>query len=257
MKSITSIPAVAGIAVAACLASSAVAGPVAGQTINLEFKVSRPALPVHINYVFGERASSMNRSGGSFGYAGFVNWHGGIKTFCVQIKEGIDPNTSIEYTFTELENTPESSTEPGAMGMMRATMIRDLYSRWYHVVEDQPNTNDGRDLCAAFQAMVWEITHETLDDTGSSEPGSGQVDALSLDMGAMQLNGMTTGAAYYFGQMKMSLGGDNHDMWWDRLGENLWGLTNPIYQDQIIVVPGAAAGFMGLGLCAARRRRRR
>ena len=73
MKSITSIPAVAGIAVAACLASSAVAGPVAGQTINLEFKVSRPALPVHINYVFGERASSMNRSGGSFGYAGFVN----------------------------------------------------------------------------------------------------------------------------------------------------------------------------------------
>ena len=257
MKNLT-ISVLAGVGLAATMAASAVAGPVPGDTIDLELKNIGPALPVNINYVFGERASSGNRSGGSFGYAGYVNWYGGIRTFCVQIKEGIEPNTMIEYTYTELENTPEGTTEPGQMGQMRATMIRDLYSRWWGQVNSVGMYDtSGSDLCAAFQAMIWEITHETLDDTGTGDPGSTQVDALSLDLGAMQLNGMTTAAADLFSQMKMSLGGSNHDNWKDALGDNLWGLTNPIYQDQIIVVPGAAAGFMGLGVVAARRRRRR
>ena len=57
--------------------------------------------------------------------------------------------------------------------------------------------------------------------------------------------------------MKESLGGDKDDHWLDYLGVNLWGLTSPDYQDQLIVVPGAAAGFIGLGIFGARRRRRR
>ena len=140
------------------------------------------------------------------------------------------------------------------MGAMRATMIRDLYSRYWpsvNAVED----STGRDLCAAFQAMIWEISHETLVD--SQAPGESQVDALNLTEGAMQLALMTDGATNYFYQMKDALGGSRDDEWLDYLGDNLWGLSNPDYQDQIIVVPGAAAGFLGLGIFGARRRRRR
>jgi hypothetical protein len=176
----------------------------------------------------------------------------------VQIKEGIEPDAVIPYTFTEVENTPEGVSEPGPMGMMRETMIRDLYSRWWAPVNSATSfSTSSRDICAAFQAMIWEITHETLDSTGTMDPSSAQVDALALDLGAMQLNSMTSGATDFFYQMKMSLGGSNNDQWLNYLGDGLWGLTNPVHQDQLIVVPGASAGFMGLAAFAARRRRRR
>ena len=73
-------------------------------------------------------------------------------------------------------------------------------------------------------------------------------------MGAMQTNGLTSGASGIFDDMKASLGEGG---WMDSYGDNLWGLSNPDYQDQLIVVPGGAIGFAGLGLFAARRRRQR
>ena len=66
------------LGLAAGITASVAAGPVPGQVINLEFRSSGPALPVDINYVFGEASDSATRSGGSFGYAGFLNWYGGL-----------------------------------------------------------------------------------------------------------------------------------------------------------------------------------
>lgn len=241
------------------LGSSAIAGPVPGQEITLTYKNSGPYRAVRINYLFDSSSpvdpGAPNRSGGTFGFAGFVNWDGGVKTFCCQIKEDVDPDEPITFEFALVKNVPDEMPAPGAMGAMRETMIRDLYSRWWSQVNNASDNSDGRDLCAAFQAMVWEITHETI--APASDPGKSQVDALALQLGAMQLNSVTDGTANYFDEMKLSLGGANDDQWLDYIGVNLWGLTSPDYQDQLIVVPGAAAGFIGLGIFGARRRRRR
>lgn len=243
---------------AAIASSFAVAGPVPGTTIDLEFRTSGPARPVLINYIFGADADAAARAGGSYGYAGFLNWTNGLKSFCVQIKEDIPAGVSVEFTFANLEDVPDDPPYSAGMGLVRAAMLRDLYSRWWSVVDTagEAATADS-DLCAAFQVMIWEISHETLPIGSSTEPGELEVDALALNRGAVQVNNMTTEAASYFDQMLASLGGSKRDTWLDHLGDSLWGLTNPDYQDQILVVPGAGAAFAGLGLVGLRRRRRR
>ena len=248
------------VAAIGCAAASsiALAGPVPGTTIDLEFRTSGPARPVYINYIFGVDSDAVARSGGSYGYAGFLNWTNGLKSFCVQIKEDIPAGVPVEFTFANLEDVPDDPPYSQGMGLVRAAMLQDLYSRWWAAVDvaGEPGTAD-RDLCAAFQVMIWEISHETLPVGSSTEPGELEHDALALNRGAVQVNSMTAEASSYFDQMLASLGGSKHDTWLNHMGDNLWGLTNPDYQDQIIVVPGAGAAFAGLGLVGLRRRRRR
>lgn len=227
------------------VAGGASAAIMPGDEITLAFHSSTPSEIVYFSFVEGDSASSANRTTAlEFGRAGKVNWSDyNTITFCIQIGEDVEYGNVIDYTFETVESTPDDPPYAGGMGTMRATMVRDLYSRWYNSVK----TSDSSELASAFQAMIWEITHETIDtDLDTSD--------LDLTTGAMQTNGLSTGAQGLFTQMKDSLGEGG---WMDSYGDNLWGLSNADYQDQLIVVPGAAIGFAGLGLFAARRRRQR
>ncbi len=228
-----------------------------GDEITLEFQASGPANVVRTSYVFGASSNAANRSSTSAGRAGMIHWFGGTKTFCVQIQEHVGTGDIVEFTYANVQDTPEEFNNSNGMGELRAVMITDLYSRWYDSVKNYGPTGGGemaRDICAAFQAMIWEITHETLG--GGTEPQKSDIDALNLTLGAMQMNEMTEGAISYFEDMKESLGGGGSD-WIDRMGGTLWGLQSADYQDQLIVVPGVGVAFAGLGLIGVRRRRNR
>lgn len=249
---------IAGLGLASLLSGAAMAGPVPGQHLSLTYSHAGPYRAVRVNYLYGADAGAANRVSGAYGLAGILNWTNGMKSFCVQVKEDVPQNEAIDFTFEAVESVPDDPPYSDGMGAIRGAMIRDLYSRWWTSVKAASQSGGaGRDLTAAFQAMIWEISHETLSDGGGSEPGELQVNAISLSLGAMQTNSMTTEAAAYFSDMRNSLGGIKHDTWYDHLGGSLWGLSNPLYQDQIIVVPGAGVAFAAIGLAGIRRRRGR
>lgn len=228
-----------------------------GDEVTLTYQTSGPSNVVTTSFVFGAASDAQNRTSTTRGRAGMIHWLGGKKTFCVQVQEHVGNGDVIDFTYAEVQDTPENFTSSGGMGELRATMIADLYSRWYDSVKNYGPTGGGemgRDMCAAFQAMIWEITHETLG--GGTEPQKSDIDALDLSLGAMQVNEMTDGAISYFEAMKQSLGGGGSD-WIDRMGGTLWGLQSGDYQDQLIVVPGIGVAFAGLGLVGIRRRRNR
>lgn len=243
MKTIASIMLSTGLGT--IIASGASAAIMPGDDITLAFHSASPSQAVYFSFVEGASASSANRTEArEFGRAGKVNWQDyNTITFCIQIGEDVEYGDVIDFTFETVESTPDDPPYAGGMGGMRATMVRDLYSRWYNDVK----ISDSSDLASAFQAMIWELTHETFasdyDTTG-----------LHLTTGAMQTNQLSAEAQGIFGAMANSLGDGG---WMDSYGDNLWGLSNADYQDQLIVVPGGAIGFAGLGLFAARRRRQR
>jgi hypothetical protein len=240
-----------------CIASAYGADIAPGDEVTLSYQTSGPANVVRTSFVFGASSDATNRSSTSRGRAGMIHWLGGSKSFCVQVQEHVGTGDVIDFTYAEVKDTPENFSSSGGMGELRATMIADLYSRWYDSVKVYGPTGGGemgRDMCAAFQAMIWEITHETLG--GGTEPQKTDIDALNLAVGAMQVNDMTLGAMTYFEAMKESLGGGGSD-WIDRMGGTLWGLQSGDYQDQLIVVPGIGVAFAGLGLVGIRRRRNR
>jgi len=241
----------------ACAGSASAVDIAPGDEVTLTFQTSGPSNVVTTSFVFGAASDSQNRTSTTRGRAGMIHWLGGSKSFCVQVQEYVGNGDVVDFTYSEVRDTPENFTSSGGMGELRATMITDLYSRWYDSIKNYGPTGGGemgRDMCAAFQAMVWEITHETLG--GGTEPQKSDIDALDLSLGAMQVNEMTDGAISYFDAMKQSLGGGGSD-WIDRMGGTLWGLQSADYQDQLIVVPGIGVAFAGLGLVGMRRRRNR
>ena len=247
-----------GIGVTTLLSSVGSADIKRGDEITLDFQRCSPARTVITNYLGSASADAANRAGGNFARAGMLKWANlPIKTFCIQIGEGLVYGQSMDYTFVNIESAPDDPPYAGGMGVIRATLIRDLYSRWWSQVDasaGDTQLDEARDLCSAFQVMIWEITHENLTSKNSDIPDADTVAALSASLGAMQTNNMTINAQGIFGMMKASLGKDG---WLDHVGDNLWGLSNPDFQDQIYLVPGGAVGLAGLGLFATRRRRNR
>ena len=244
-----------GTSTAAMIAGSAAADYVVGDRIALEFQGSNPRLEVFTSYVEGADSDAANRGPGAYSLAGRLNWiDSDFITFCIQIGEDVEYGDNIEFTFETVESTPDDPPYAGGMGEMRATMVRDLYSRWYNQVSEAGNDDAGRALSGAFQIMIWEITHESLTGSASGQPIDQTISQLDIGLGAMQTNGVNAAAAGLFNDMKSSLGMGG---WMDSYGDNLWGLSNPTYQDQILVVPGAAVGMAGLGFFGARRRRKR
>ncbi|MCH2160296.1 MAG: hypothetical protein MK085_00335 [Phycisphaerales bacterium] len=237
-------------------ASTTAADVQVGDQITLEFEGCHPSRVVKTNYLQDASADAENRAGGNYAIAGKLNWVGtNVQTFCIQVGEGLVYGASMDYTYMSLQDAPEDPPYTGGMGSMRATMMRDLYSRYWSEVSDADRYSDaGRDVCAAFQAMIWEITHENLSSATDGLPDAGTVSEINLTLGAMQTNNMTIEATALFSEMKGNLGQDG---WLDYYGDSLWGLSNPNYQDQIYLVPGAAVGLAGIGLFGARRRRNR
>lgn len=208
-----------------------------GDVLTLTFQNVSPGAGVQYN---------LNSGNGNFNgtTAGVMNWVGGYETFCVQLEEYISGGQTVTYDVLDVADVPDA--EPGAMGDVRAGLIEDLYARNYASIASAEDA-------AAFQVAIWEIVHErgdtfnplTLGDLG-----------LSTGTARFQLNPDDTGNVLTLaGNLLAGLGGVDKDEF--LTFENLRGLSNLDYQDQLIVVPGPGAIAGMIGVAAMRRRRRR
>ncbi|MDA0297012.1 MAG: Cys-Gln thioester bond-forming surface protein, partial [Planctomycetota bacterium] len=173
------------------------------------------------------------------------------KAFCVEISEGY-PSDPITYTMVAPTNVPEE-TPPGNMTANQSQMMQDLYSRYYADVIDY--TNDASwaatsDEAAAFQLVIWEISHENFSDTSNLATMKSELD---ITLGAMVVtNYYSNDVLNAANAMIAALGSGGYNNF-----ASMLGATNATNQDLLIVVPTPAiAGLAGLGLVGMRRRRR-
>jgi len=250
-----------GTVAAALMASAASAGLQIGDTITVSRIGTSPSRAVTINYDSSNTSSSSaSRTGGDFALAGQINFnhtltngnaaYGTIMAFCVEVGEGF-PDDPIQYTMVDPTGVPEE-TPPGNMSSNQSLLMQDLYAKNYADVAD--DTNDGSwsdtsDEAAAFQLVIWEISHEAF----SSSDLSGMASELSITLGAFQATDTySANVATIAAGMIAGLGVGGFEAY-----SALLGGTNPTNQDLLIVVPSPAiAGLAGLGLVGMRRRRR-
>ena len=176
-------------------------------------------------------------------------WDRGGETqigWCVQVFQGLQVGTTYVFELVALELVPQSPPAPGPMGIMKANILRDASSRWLgadsRVIGSAGSANAA---AAAFNALVWEITHENL---GTSDINVG-LSRLSLASGALRAN-LTGEAATIYANMLASLGVGG----WQTVDCEGW--LNGSAQDQFRVVPGPATlALLGLSGLLGRRRR--
>jgi len=166
-------------------------------------------------------------------------------TFCTQIFEGVTAGQQYTFDVVAPSQVPEANdptNSPGPMGEIKATLVGDLYRRYYAGLSSAAQFG-------AFQIALYEITHENLD----ASTAAAAVSQLSLNMGAFQAS--KTGGAYAAASsMLASLGQGG----FRTMGSDLAGLMNSSAQDQLLVVPiGAPAVLAGLGLVGVGLMRRR
>lgn len=250
-----------GVGAACIMASTANAGIEVGDSFTATRTGLSPSRLVTTNYDGSiTDSASASRSGGTNASAGRLSFdvtslNGNpyalsIYAFCVEIGEGF-PDDPITYTAVDPTGVPEESP-PGNMSSLQSQLMQDLYSRYY---ADVVNTNDdggwgnSSDEVAAFQLVIWEISHESFSTTSLD----GMKGELSLSLGAFQVTNTYSGTvATIAGDMITALGTGG----WARF-DQLIGATNATNQDLLIVVPSPAiAGLAGLGLVGMRRRRR-
>lgn len=171
-----------------------------------------------------------------------------LRTWCVQVYQPVVLGQTYDFDEVDVEDVPSDGT-PGPMGLVRANVLRDLFSRWIDastglVVGDAVDRNA---KSAAFQLAVWEITHERFGVTDES----GIVSRMSLSTGAFRSSPSTQALAWYEA-IHQSLGANGF-----RYGA-VEGLAHPTAQDQIytpIPAPAALGIFAIFGAAAGRRRR--
>lgn len=186
--------------------------------------------------------------------AGFFNWSGGVQTFCIQLREDISGGDTVNFDLVSIENLPDQPPLlPGPLGAERAVVMRDLFSRYYGEVASKTGNAANR-WAAAFQIAVWEISHELWADDRDAEDF---VDDLGAGRGIAEFDASET-VMNLADAMLADLGDGGFLNTVD-----LIGLTNPHYQDQIMVlesttvVPGIGSLAILGGVGAIRRRRRR
>ncbi len=170
-------------------------------------------------------------------------------TWCVQVFQGLQAGTTYDFESVGLELVPQSPPAPGPMGVTKANLLRDAASRWLgsdsRVIASAGTANAA---AAAFNTLVWEITHENL---GTSDINVA-LSRLSLATGALRVN-LVGEAATIYANMIASLGYGG----WQTVECEGW--LNGSAQDQFRVVPGPGAlallGLSGLTGLIARRRR--
>ena len=251
MKSLLTI----GLLAATAVTSSASAGPVPGDHLILSRIGVSPGHAIRYNYDSTLNWDSMPVASSKYGVAG-VNKFSGVngsiwKSFCVEMNEGF-PDDPIDYTVVNIDMVPEDIA-PGPMSLAKQNLMKDLYARHYNSVMayDGSDWAGYGDRAAAFQIVIWEISHENLT---SSTDGMAVLSELRLDEGAMAFSDMySVGVEAMARDMIASLGSNGYLYGFS----GLLGLTNPTNQDMLIVVPTPAiAGLAGLGLVGMRRRRR-
>ncbi|MDI9404276.1 MAG: hypothetical protein QM516_10430 [Limnohabitans sp.] len=165
------------------------------------------------------------------------------QTFCAQLFEGVTAGNTYTFDIVDPSNVPDEPGHPGNMGAIKATLIQDLYHRYYYGVDTAVEAS-------AFQLAIYEISHENI----TAADAAGAVAQLSLMKGAFQSQAAGSTGYADAAAMLASLGQGG----FKTIGGALQGLTNPTAQDQLLVVPvGAPAILAGLGLLGVGMLRRR
>ena len=181
--------------------------------------------------------------------AGVLLWGGGVRAFCVQLEENIAGGQTVTFDAVAPEALPDQPPLPGPMGAARSLVMQDLFSRWYDDVMGRSGS-DLKNHAAAFQMVIWEISHE-MSATGDA---AGIFSGLDLASGDMLFDPGANSATVYgiANSMLGSLGNGGFSSY-----SRLVGLTNNTYQDQLVVVPGVGSLAALMGVAAVGRRRRR
>lgn len=246
-------------AVGSMFAAAGIASSASAENWTLTFTGLGPAKIISANYNNNRSFNAGPVSSFSSFWAGEMKWKNAqgrqFKTYCTQINEHINWNQTVTYQQVALEQVPDSPPAPGPMGQYKATVLRDLYARFYHQVKSSGSDTQN----AAFQCLVWEITHENT----TANSAAGVLGQLNLGLGAFQLkadNNNNGGVFSCANSMLAQLGGANdNDFRFFSNGDNIRGLRHDTAQDQILVVPipapalMAAAGITGLGIWRRRR----
>ena len=178
-----------------------------------------------------------------------------VITYCVQLYQGASIGETIDYTqTTDLSSVPGNETAPGPMSEVKTGMVEDMYARFINartgkLAEGTALTGlfDYATASAAFQLVLWEITHEGI----TSDTLDSAKTQLSMDLGAFRAADAS----------------DATDLIISSLGEGGWkshdgvvGLHSMAAQDQLMVVPLPApiilAGIGLAGVVAVRRKMR-
>ena len=255
---------------AAIVASSASAGITIGDTLSLSRAGTSPQRAVTVNFDYARASNATGVTGGVTGNAGITTFdvlqingstgYGQILGFCVEINEGF-PDDPIAYDVVDPTSVPEESP-PGNMSANQSAMMQDLFRRYYSTTVDRGSSSwtDYQNNAAAFQLVVWEISHENF----SSADLAGMQAELNIDEGAFVVTDATNGDAgaattvsTLAGNMIAALGGGGWQSYGNLLGASNGSSGSDDNQDFLFVVPSPAiAGLAGLGLVGMRRRRR-
>jgi len=255
---------------AALVASSASAGITIGDTLSLSRAGTSPQRAVTVNFDYSRASNATGVTGGVVGNAGVTTFdvlqingstgYGQILGFCVEINEGF-PDDPISYNVVDPTSVPEESP-PGNMSANQSQMMQDLFRRYYNstVNRNGASWSDYSNNAAAFQLVVWEISHENF----SSSDLAGMQAELNIDEGAFVVTDATNGdsaaastVASIAGSMIAALGGGGWQSYASLLGATNGSSGSVDNQDFLFVVPSPAiAGLAGLGLVGMRRRRR-
>ncbi|MDZ4831112.1 MAG: hypothetical protein SGJ09_13065 [Phycisphaerae bacterium] len=232
--------------VAAGVGATALSGAAAANGLTLTFQGFGPSLSTAIHY--DASASYGDPTANSFDNipAGQIKFSGGLVTYCLQVFEGLPPvGGTARWDLAPLASLPEAPPAPGPMGGLLAELVTDLYARHYY--GSLATAADS----AAFQVVLWELTHENFDESGGS--AIALLSQADLSLGAFQLDTSSSifalAAAYLAdlgaGGTLLGFGG-------------IHGLTNPQFQDLLTVVPIPAPVLLGglglLGVAVLRRR---
>jgi hypothetical protein len=173
-------------------------------------------------------------------------------TFCVELLQ--NTNNPTTYTLTSLSNVPQPGTGvPGGpgMGTTRANLISGLWGTFYS------QTLGNYDNAAAFQLAIWEFVYGSSADGWNLTDTSANyyVTSGTHSDGTSHLAATDPVVQEAQSWVNFIVAGVNVKM-----ENDLIGLTNSTYQDQVATVPAPPslllAGFGGLGLLVGRWRRR-
>lgn len=212
-----------------------------------DFMIGDTVTPTFQSVEAGRSVSWTFDGAGGTATGGLLAWSGGLQSFCVQLEENVSVGQAVSFEVVGPESLPDAPPMPGPMGSVRSALVQDLYSRSYESMIIMTGSAL-QDQAAAFQMVIWEITHElSADDTDLASL------VADLDLSSGDATFASTAAVDAIAQDLIANLGFNGFRPFSRLR----GLTNETYQDQLIVVPGtgALAGLAGVVLLGRRRPR--
>lgn len=214
-----------------------------GDSVELTFDQVNPSQTVDV-YLGG---SSMSVKGGIY------RWSDDVSTFCCQLTEYISGGQTVQFDVEAAADAPLNVSGGATIGTSRATLLGDLYHRYFDMYEKQGWNGE---KAAAFQVAIWEITHETSDGRTAGEI----LDDLNTSSGFASFNS-TSEVNDLASGMIAELGGGSNDFMSDY---TLVSLVNDGAQDHLAIgasnpqtVPGALGLASMVGILGAGRRRRR